>query len=153
MKSLLKVLILFAVVFTSSLETQAQRAVTIASNVDIGDSLVYNLSYSKDVHKWSGFHVEVLGQSLAAADTTAKVEIYNTINNDFTDATDLDTGSALILADGAGGTGTIMKSVSISNSNLENLRIVIDPSASDSGSGKVTIRLKPTYKSAYTAPD
>lgn len=131
----------------------AQPAILVAEDVDLGDSTVYNLDVSDDVHKWEAFTIEVLYENLTVNDTTAKVELYNTLNYDFTDATDLDTGDALVAADGAGGTGTIMKSATFSNQYLQFLRIVIDPDEDDSGNGTATIRIMPKYKAAYTAPD
>lgn len=141
-----------AVVLSSLTEVHAQRSILIYDNEDIGDSTIVDLSHSHDVYKWEGFYVEALFESLTANDTTAKVEVYSTLNNDYTDATDLDSFSLLLAADSAGGTGTIMKTAYISNSYLENLRFVCDPDVDDSGSGKVTVRIKPIYKSNYTAP-
>lgn len=151
MKNISLLFTILSLAFT--LKVNAQPSILVASNVSVGDSLIYNLGADKDVHKWESFHIEVLGTALAATDTTGKVEIYNTLNYDFTDAIDMDTNSLLLLADSLGGTGTIMKSASFSNSYVENLRIVIDPSATDSGDGKVTIRIKPAYKAGYTAPE
>lgn len=149
MKKILSILILFAAMFA----VQAQKSILVYNNVDVEDSLVVNFSYEKDVHKWSSFYIEALFTGLAAADTTAAVEIYNVLNGDYTDATNLDTGDALVAADGSGGTGTIMKTVTITNSALNQLRFVVDPAASGTSNAKVTVRIVPTYKAAYSPPN
>lgn len=159
MKKILLSLIMLVGLF--AYQATAQRSIVVMNNVDIGDSTIVNFDVSKDVHKWSSFYVEALYTGLTVNDTIAAVEIYNVINNNFTDATDLvptetisgSPVSQLRASDANGGTGTIMKSATITNSQLQHVRFVCDPDPTDSGAGKLTLRIVPTYKSAYTPPN
>lgn len=165
MKKLAQILIIFACLFAGAFQTQAQRSILIYDNVDIGDSLVVDLPSlsisNDDVEHWSSFYVEALFSSLAVTDTTAAVEIYNTLNYDYTDATDLvptetidgSAVSKLRASDANGGTGTIMKTATVTNSYLQYVRFVVDPDATDSGNGKLTLRIVPVYKTGYTPPN
>lgn len=129
-------------------EAEAQRTRLVYDQVDVGDSTIENWSFAEDVHKWDSVYIEVLYTGLAAADTTAQVEIYNTLNGDFTDATNL-AGSNLVAADGAGGTGTIMKTLTLAARDWARVRFVCDPSDDDTGAAKISMRLKPVYKEVY----
>lgn len=159
-KGLITIFGILIAMLSVTFQAEAQRSIVPTSttnvsaiDVDLGDSLIFNLGAKQDVHKWSGFKIEVLYESMTVNDTTAAVELYAVLNGDYSDATNLDTGDALVGADGAGGTGTIMRTLTVSSFNSDNLRIVIDPDEDDSGSATATIRIVPTYKTGYSPPN
>lgn len=146
---ILGLLVAFTAITTT--EVKAQESILIMDGVTVDDSTVVNVSdvaALQNADQWSAIYVEALWSGLTATDTSAKVEIYNTLNGDFTDATDLDTGSGLTANDGA--LGTAMRTATITNSYFDQLRFVCDPEPTDAGTATLTLRIKPLYKSNYT---
>lgn len=156
MKSLFRNFILvLGIMVAMVVRVDAQRAIKVIDNKLISDSTVYNFTPGDRYHveKWSAFRIEVLWSNRDANDSLSTVEVYNTINNNFTGASQITTEATLDAADGAGSTGTsYVAAETVTDSYLQYLRIVVDPDAGLDGTPRVTVRIVPLYKTNYNPP-
>ena len=126
----------------------AQVIDVFKQTVSVEDSTVLNwANRTYDLGKWDSVYVEAVWTGLAAGDTTSQVEVYSSLGGNFSDAVD---ELSLTAADGAGGTGTIVKGQWLNTSKWGGqVRWVVDPAASVSSTAKLSLFIKPYYHTGY----